>query len=157
MTRHQFAIASSLVLSTLLVMSSWAQDYPNQGTMPGLRPGWSREPIDPAIARNRYVVSPAPVKLASDTSSNSGYTSFLPNWFNWKGTAEPERGNSNGSRSSYGRPGGMNSNRNQPASNMPSDAMPPDPATMQDDGAGNERALRARQDGTDCRDEREGK
>jgi uncharacterized repeat protein (TIGR01451 family) len=155
MARHQFATASGFVLSLLLVSGASAQAYnayAEQSTSSGLRPGWSREGIDPANSRSRYVVSPAQY---SEESPSQGH-SFLPNWFGWrdgKGAAKPKsNGNSNqnqsqnqqnnGNRSAIAkqspnqsRPsnGNLNtSSKNGSTKSNQAESMPPDPATMQD-------------------------
>ncbi len=133
MIRHWFA--SGLVTGAFLATTTFAQVYYNGPAEPEqrvsqLRPGWSPNGIDPAMARSRYVVSPAPVHLAQ-VSESSGH-SFLPSWFSW-GYNKPERremSNSNPTqrRNFVGQP----EIRGSVKPGNAADAMPPDPATIQD-------------------------
>ncbi len=146
MTRHCFAIASGLVLGTLLASTTLAQDYsdssPADVRAAGLRPGWSRESIDPANSRARYVVSPAPTQFV-DSSTSAGH-SFLPNWFGWRNEKPAQQGTSKTGQNNAGRTGVAkpsnqmrtatnNSNtNNRPIDGPQSESLPPDPATMQE-------------------------
>jgi uncharacterized repeat protein (TIGR01451 family) len=138
MTRHWFAIASSLAFGASFVTSTSAQVSPNY-TGTELRPGWSREGIDPAAARGRYPVAPAPTQLAQ-ASGNEG-RSFLPNWFGWGngGSKNNQQNNSQQpnsmkSSSNQSRPmNGASGTTNHVGSTAKSENAPPDPATMQDD------------------------
>jgi uncharacterized repeat protein (TIGR01451 family) len=137
MTRHWFALASTLALGGLFVATTSAQVLPNY-TGTELRPGWSRDGIDPAAARGRYTVAPAPTQLAQ-ASSDQG-RSFLPNWFGWGKGASPNKQQNNSQQSNSMK---SSSNQSRPMtgsteaakrSGTPAqaDSAPPDPATMQD-------------------------
>src|SRR5215218_3714208 len=122
MTRHWFGIAGGLVLATMLTAASMAQVstapaiMPNQGT--NLRPGWSREGMDPAAARSRFTVSPAPTQLVdtSSSSSSSGF-SLLPNWFGKRNEQQSQQNKAKPSQKTGGQPNA------KPSSNQPRVAM----------------------------------
>ncbi len=92
MTRH--LLPCGCVLSLLLVSTTLAQQYANQSSaqerVSQLRPGWSREGLDPTTNRARYVVAPAPIQMVDD--SETGARSFLPKWLTWPGSKpEPQK------------------------------------------------------------------
>jgi uncharacterized repeat protein (TIGR01451 family) len=154
MTRHWFAIASGLVLATLLATTTSAQVYNSPATTSGsgseLRPGWSREGLDPAAARGRYTISPAsPASTQYVENSPSQGRSLLPSWFGWRKDKPAQQSNnqsnSNPSQNNGGKTGlakpPSNQSRpttnktnptNRPTEQMPADSLPPDPATMQE-------------------------
>ena len=130
MTRHPFA--SGFVISWVLAATAGAQVYQDQATprapVSQLRPGWGQEGIDPAAARARYVVAPAPVQLVDDNETSH---SFLPNWFGW-GYNKPQQQLSN-SRSNQQRQYPSKQNGSQQGMQRgDADSTPPDPASMQD-------------------------
>jgi uncharacterized repeat protein (TIGR01451 family) len=132
MTRHSFA--SGLVLSTVLAATAAAQGYsdsPNsREPVSQLRPGWSREGIDPAAARARYLVAPAPVQLVDDNETSH---SFLPNWFGWGDNNKQQQQRPSNSRSSQQRQSMPKQNNSQQGMQRgDADSTPPDPASMQD-------------------------
>ncbi len=137
MTRHWFA--SGLVLGTLLASTTFAQVSTDPAAkhdrVSQLRPGWSRDEIDPAIARAQYIVAPAPTQLAQATESRS--RSFLPNWFGRRYDKPEEQSNSKSDQNYSGRTGSTNSNTNSrrqsTGKTAEADSMPPDPAMMPDD------------------------
>ncbi len=90
MTRHSLVL-TGLVFGSLLATTAVAQVYdpttPDQ-RVSQLRPGWSREGIDPAASRARYVVAPAPIQLVDDSETSH---SFLPNWFGWGNSKPPQQ------------------------------------------------------------------
>ena len=146
MMRHWFA--SGLVLGTLFATATFAQVSSDPAAVNGqvsqLRPGWSRDRVDPATARERNVVSPAPTQVAQASESRS--RSFLPNWFGWRYDKPDQQANSKSSQNNAGQSGTGNSKSNsqRPSagkSGAPartgaasdSSSMPPDPALMRDD------------------------
>src|SRR4051794_32367233 len=135
MTRHPLA-AYTLVLGTFLATTAVAQVYdpttPDQ-RVSQLRPGWSRQGIDPAASRARYVVTPAPVQLVNDNETSH---SFLPNWFGWGDSKQPQQQQSqqqNHGPSSQKSNNGKSNNQRSSMQNGGSDSTPPDPASMEDD------------------------
>ncbi len=137
MTRLPFT--SGLILSSLLTAAAAAQGYNDPGTtgapVSQLRPGWSRDGIDPATNRGRYVVAPAPVQLVDDSEPSH---SFLPNWFGW-GYNKPQQQPQQQQQQMNSRPmqqqRPMNSRPNTSQQGMQRgdmDSTPPDPASMQD-------------------------
>lgn len=130
MTRHWSAIGSSFVFGAVFATTAFAQTSPNY-TGTELRPGWSRDGIDPAAARGRYAVAPAPTQLAQASSSQG--RSFLPNWFGLGGGNTQTKQQPRQAQSNQQRSANSNANTgNRPEESMPVDSTPPDPATMQD-------------------------
>ncbi|HEX4412121.1 MAG TPA: CARDB domain-containing protein [Lacipirellulaceae bacterium] len=134
MTRHPFA--SGLFLSTLLAAAAAAQVYtdqaPPRGSVSQLRPGWAQDGIDPAAARARYLVAPAPVQLVDDNESSH---SFLPNWLNWGYNKPPQQQQQQPSNPRSNQQRQRSSNQNNSQQRMQgadADSTPPDPASMQD-------------------------
>ena len=148
MTRHPFANASGLVLAMLLATTALAQGYQNQGTPTaqptGVRPGWSRDGLDPANSRARYTVSPAPVQLVDSTSGTG--RSFLPSWLGWGNKKPAPQGGGKTSRTNPNNLAGPQRN----AGNG-SQSLPPDPSTMQ--GARRSEAARFRRLATSAEDQ----
>ena len=146
MTRHWFA--SGPVLGMLLATTTFAQVSTDPAAtnerVSQLRPGWSRDGIDPATERAQFVVAPAPTQLAQ--ASESRGRSYLPNWFGWRYDKPEQQSNSKSNQSNSGQSGSTNTKTNSqrqstgrpagqartaPAADV--DSLPPDPATMPDD------------------------
>jgi uncharacterized repeat protein (TIGR01451 family) len=145
MTRHWNLVTSGLVVGILLAGTTLAQtNVPPSAAVDGasgLRPGWSREAIDPATRRAQYVVSPAATHVADSSTKSS--RSFLPNWFNWGGDKQGQQRMQKRSSNNSGQTGGENSASNSPRppaananatspSRPQSNSLPPDPAAMQE-------------------------
>jgi uncharacterized repeat protein (TIGR01451 family) len=140
MTRN--LLASGLAVCTILTSAAFAQVYTDQATpdqrVSQLRPGWSREGVDPATARARYVVAPAPIHLVNNEEEEGSSHSFLPNWFGWrynKPEQQSNQGSNQNSNSNQQRPNVIKKANPQrkPNGNMNgAESSPPDPATMQD-------------------------
>ena len=131
MTRHPFANASGFVLAMLLATTALAQGYQNQGSPTaqptGVRPGWSRDGLDPANSRARYTVSPAPVQMVDSTSGTG--RSFLPSWLGWGNKKQAPQGGGKTGRTNPNNLAGPQRNAGNGSANMP-----PDPSTMPEQG-----------------------
>lgn len=130
MTRH--LLPCGCVLSLLLVSTTLAQQYANQSSaqerVSQLRPGWSREGLDPTTNRARYVVAPAPIQMVDD--SETGARSFLPKWLTWPGSKpEPQKKQTTNNQRQNAQKAQNGAQQRPPAEN---EAAPPDPATIQD-------------------------
>lgn len=129
MTRHWFA--SSLILSSLVISPSFGQVYSDFGAnderVSQMRPGFQHQNVDPAAARGRIVVAPAPVQLVDDSEGTT--KSFLPKWLDWrKNKTEPKaEPKVTPKRTNTGKP----KNQSQANGSNSAEPLPPDPSSMQ--------------------------
>lgn len=143
MTRHTFQYGC--ILSLLLASTTFAQPYSEDPTaqqrISQLRPGWSREGLDPATNRERYTVAPAPIQMVDD--SQAGSHSFLPKWLTWPGSKpEQQKKPSTNNQRQYNQKSANGGQRQT----IEDETSPPDPATIQDSpqsGVGGSPAPRA--------------